>query len=298
MNTIVFNNGDEFECIDVNSDSSKKLVIRIKSDNSNLNGIYECLTNSEASNKISYYINNDLKSIYTNYTVIQSINTSFGTIYNGDGTSSNSTTIILSKDLSLEVNITNLTEQVEEQTTKSEQISQQIQILNDIVNPTYDLEKMTVDELQTYNACQSIIAAGSDVELSIGTKHFSFKTEDQANIKSLFDTVVATNLSAKVPYHADGEVCQEFDPKDIATLYFSMQSLITYHTTYCNLMHIMINETTEASKLRAITYGDSLRDDLEVKMNDILMGAANVIGTIQASILGGDTSATESEKNS
>ena len=77
---------------------------------------------------------------------------------------------------------------------------------------TVDESSMSLEEYRTYKIkqygaeCQDKIYAGTDVETSYGTEHFSATGDDQANIKTLSDVAMATKYS--LPYHADGSQCK------------------------------------------------------------------------------------------
>lgn len=72
---------------------------------------------------------------------------------------------------------------------------------------TVDESSMSLEEYRAYKIkqygveCQDKIYAGTDVETSYGTEHFSATGDDQANIKTLSDVAMATKVS--LPYHAD-----------------------------------------------------------------------------------------------
>ena len=85
--------------------------------------------------------------------------------------------------------------------------------------PTLDEVKASkIAELSS--ACQAAIENGVDIEVDGVTEHFSYKSsEDQSNIKELFDTVATTGLA--VFYHCDGGDCKLYTPEQIFNLYGS-----------------------------------------------------------------------------
>lgn len=158
-----------------------------------------------------------------------------------------------------------------------------------IVNPN----NMTLDEFKDYykgiigKQCTAAIEGGVDVETSLGKKHFSYTIEDQSNIKDLVMTAELTNFTLPLPYHADGELCNTYQPTDILKIYMSLSSNKTYHTTYCNILNAMITEAKDLTTIKAITYGMEIADekyiDVMTKINEskdaLLVYAAKTIET-------------------
>ena len=143
-----------------------------------------------------------------------------------------------------------------------------------IVNPN----NMTLDEFKAYykeligKQCTAAIEGGVDVDTSLGKKHFSYTIEDQSNIKDLVITAELTKFTLPLPYHADGELCNTYQPTDILNIYMSLSSNKTYHTTYCNILNSMIAEAKDLTSVKAITYGMEITDekytDVMTKINE------------------------------
>lgn len=119
----------------------------------------------------------------------------------------------------------------------------------DVVKSTVGIvntNNMTLDEFKTYykgvigKACTAAIEGGVDVETSFGTQHFSYTIEDQSNIKDLIITGIISDYTLPLPYHADGHLCDTYQPEDILKIYMALSSNKTYHTTYCNILNAMI----------------------------------------------------------
>lgn len=137
---------------------------------------------------------------------------------------------------------------------------------------------MTLDEFKDYykeqigKQCTYAIENGVDVETSLGTKHFSYTIEDQSNIKDLVITANLTNFTLPLPYHADGELCNTYQPTDILQIYMALSSNKTYHTTYCNILNAMITEAKDLATVKNITYGMEITDktytDVMSKIDD------------------------------
>lgn len=139
----------------------------------------------------------------------------------------------------------------------------------DVVKSTVGIvntNNMTLDEFKTYykgvigKACTAAIEGGVDVETSFGKQHFSYTIEDQSNIKDLIITGIISDYALPLPYHADGHLCDTYQPEDILKIYMALSSNKTYHTTYCNILNAMIAEAKDMDSVKAITYGMEVTD--------------------------------------
>lgn len=146
----------------------------------------------------------------------------------------------------------------------------------DVVKSTVGIvntNNMTLDEFKTYykgiigKACTAAIEGGVDVETSFGKQHFSYTIEDQSNIKDLIITGIISDFSLPLPYHADGHLCDTYQPEDILKIYMALSSNKTYHTTYCNILNAMITEVKDMDSVKAITYGMEITDE---KYTDVI----------------------------
>ena len=149
-----------------------------------------------------------------------------------------------------------------------------------------DLPTLAEKKLEEVNAaCEKIIYAGIDVEMSVGTKHFSLTPNDQTNLDSMFSAI--TLGAAEYPYHADGEQCMMYSATDIMALYVKYKEFVTYQTTYCNMLRTWIKRETDNQVIHDIYYGIELPEDLASDMQ-VLLTAANeqiqaIITRMQAS---------------
>lgn len=140
----------------------------------------------------------------------------------------------------------------------------------DVVKSTVGIvntNNMTLDEFKTYykgvigKACTAAIEGGVDVETSFGKQHFSYTIEDQSNIKDLIITGIISDFSLPLPYHADGHLCDTYQPEDILKIYMALSSNKTYHTTYCNILNAMIAEAKDMTSVKSITYGMEITNE-------------------------------------
>lgn len=136
------------------------------------------------------------------------------------------------------------------------------------------------------NICNTMIENGIDVKTSHSgeeTEHFSLDNYDQTNISNMFYSVLAG--VDEYPYHADGKECTVYTKEDIISIYVEAQSVITYHTTYNNMLRALVNRTEDADKLAAITYGMELPEDLAALMQENLKTAQEQIEKILNSLI-------------
>ncbi len=138
------------------------------------------------------------------------------------------------------------------------------------------------------NICNNAIVAGVDVTTSNSgdtTEHFSLDSYDQNNITNMFYSVMAG--VEEYPYHADGKECTTYTKADIVAIYVAAQSMITYHTTYNNMLRVLVNRTADVETLAGITYGMELPQDLAIMMQENIVTAQAQIQKIHTTLSGG-----------
>lgn len=132
-----------------------------------------------------------------------------------------------------------------------------------------DIETLRKTKLTEINsACTSAIHLGIDVETTQGTEHFSLTENDQINLSSVYQQARAGYPA--VLYHADGKLCRMFSADEITAIMTAATMHKTYHTTYCNHLHIWINRCDSVDELQGIFYGSALPDDLQANLDEIL----------------------------
>lgn len=95
--------------------------------------------------------------------------------------------------------------------TKSN-LAEQVQSLQDIVNPVIDFNTMSDEEIKTYkkdilnNTCTAEISKGVQIETDQGTETFSLEQHDQNNISSLCLTAMQNPAVSYLPYHSKQDV--------------------------------------------------------------------------------------------
>lgn len=114
------------------------------------------------------------------------------------------------------------------------------------------------------DACNSVIVAGIDLELTEGTVHFNLSIEDQSNIANLFRVVELGGT--EYPYQADGGVCRIYTAAEIAQIYIAAQTMITTQTTYHNELKLYVQSLETAEDVAAVQYGMILPDPYLTEM--------------------------------
>lgn len=117
-------------------------------------------------------------------------------------------------------------------------------------------------------ACNSMIIAGIDLELTGGTVHFNLSIEDQSNIANLFRVVELGGT--EFPYQSDGGVCRIYTAAEIAQIYVAAQTMITSQTTYHNELKMYVQSLETAEDIAAVQYGMTLPDPYLTEMNEKL----------------------------
>ena len=117
-----------------------------------------------------------------------------------------------------------------------------------------------------------------DVETSKGKQHFSYKDEDQRNLKTLFDTAMATQMD--VPYHADGCECMLYSWKELVQIYVALQTNLLYHTTYVNALHSLVRGLNSKEQIKAVTYGQAVEGEISESMKAALAQGQVVMDAI------------------
>lgn len=169
--------------------------------------------------------------------------------------------------------------------TKTDLINQ-VQKLEEKINPVVNPDEMDLEEYKTYihdqvsQSAQADIFNGQDIVLSDGsTGHFTFTLEDQSNTASamasvrelLGQGVPIDQLS--VPYHSSGNPCQMFSVIDFMNIYTTLYIHSTYVQTYCNAINMLIKACESKESLTEITYGMKLPEESMERVNEIVASA-------------------------
>lgn len=155
-------------------------------------------------------------------------------------------------------------------------IAEQVKRLDEKVNPVINFDTMSPDEYRNYKltqvneACQEDIYAGEEIEIDGTPRRFTFKIEDQMNLKNLFDIVSTFPDVQHLPYHVSAQSCEMFSRKDIITVYLTLLIRLTKITTYCNQLNMYIRSLYDKEKMKDITYGMELPEGYLAIYNNII----------------------------
>lgn len=121
--------------------------------------------------------------------------------------------------------------------------------------PTYE-EVLYEKIMELSSACQNAIVSG----LEINGKHFSYNSEDQQNLKEIFDTVKVTGLP--MGYHADGQDCAEYTAVELINIYIQLTMNKYCQQTYFNQSRAYLNSLKESDSnkelIKSYVYGTPL----------------------------------------
>ena len=103
-------------------------------------------------------------------------------------------------------------------------------------------------------ACEQIIYAGINVTLSDGTtEHYSLTEHDQLNLFGKLSQISVG--AAQLEYHADGQSCRYYTAIDMQAIIQAAMWHVSYHTTYCNALHMWIAGCQTTAEVASIFYG-------------------------------------------
>lgn len=113
--------------------------------------------------------------------------------------------------------------------------------------------------------CEKTIYAGIDVSTSSGIEHFSLTEKDQLNLFGKKMQLIAGE--EKLEYHEDGEPCKYFTAEDMQKIIEKAMFWVSYNTTYCNALNMMIKAATSAEEVEKMSWGMEIP---EVFQNEVL----------------------------
>ena len=143
--------------------------------------------------------------------------------------------------------------------------------------PTLDeVKKSKINELS--RICNQSIINGVDVEIDGVIEHFSYKDEDQVNIKEIFDLAVQTDVP--MYYHADGASCKLYTVEQIIALYSTASTNKMHHTTYFNQLKLYVETLETIDEVNSVVYGQELTSTYLETYNNSMMQAQLVLETL------------------
>lgn len=143
--------------------------------------------------------------------------------------------------------------------------------------PTLDeVKKSKISELS--RICNQSIVNGVDIEIDGVMEHFSYKDEDQVNIKEIFDLAVQTNVP--MYYHADGTSCKLYTVEQIIALYSTASTNKMHHTTYFNQLKLCVETLETVDDVNTVVYGQELTGTYLETYNNSMTQAQLVLETL------------------
>ena len=157
--------------------------------------------------------------------------------------------------------------------------------LNKKVNNIIDTSAMTLEEYKEYKIsqldkeCRAIIEQGLDIETSLGVKHFTYKQDDQFNVKTLFDS--ARLVKMDVPFHSSKNSCTIYTWQDAIKIYIALEGNLLYHITYCNALFMNIREDLHTKEeVAKVTYGQEVPESRKQDMQSALATGDNLMKAV------------------
>lgn len=126
-----------------------------------------------------------------------------------------------------------------------------------------DARKAKLKEVS--EACENTIYAGIDVSTSSGIEHFSLTEKDQLNLFGKKMQLIAGE--EKMEYHEDGEPCKYFSAEDMQKIVDKAMFWVSYNTTYCNALNMMIKAATSAEEVEKMSWGMEVPEEFQ---NEVL----------------------------
>lgn len=123
--------------------------------------------------------------------------------------------------------------------------------------------------------CNEQIIRGVSIHIDATLEHFSYRGEDQTNIKELFDLAIQTNIP--MYYHSDNQGCKLYSVEQIIELYTTAAMNKFHHTTYFNQMKQYIESLDNPEIIDSITYGDQLSNEYLTTYNHAMAKARESI---------------------
>lgn len=139
-----------------------------------------------------------------------------------------------------------------------------------------DIKNQKINELS--NTCNLNITNGVHVQIGENLEHFSYKDEDQVNIKELFDLAIQTQVP--LYYHADGLSCKLYTVEQIINIYTSNAINKMHHITYFNQLKLYIKSLSEIDDVKAVNYGDELTGKYFETYNEAMQQAKLGMSTL------------------
>lgn len=178
---------------------------------------------------------------------------------------------------------------------------EQVEKLNEQLNPVIDIDAMDVEEYRDYmlqqvaEAGNKDICAGDYVQISLGKQFFTYGYEDQlnlGNILSLCQEIKGTDIdisTLSLPYHSSGNPCQLYPAIDLITIYGTLFLRSVKIQTYCNAINMLIRTASSKEELSGYIYGMDLPKDSQETVDQIITQSSEIMVAILTQYQTGNT---------
>lgn len=178
---------------------------------------------------------------------------------------------------------------------------EQVEKLNEQLNPVIDIDAMDVEEYRDYMLQQIAVAgnkdicAGDYVQISLGKQFFTYGYEDQlnlGNILSLCQEIKGTDIdisTLSLPYHSSGNPCQLYPAIDLITIYGTLFLRSVKIQTYCNAINMLIRTASSKEELSGYIYGMDLPKDSQETVDQIITQSSEIMVAILTQYQTGNT---------
>lgn len=182
-------------------------------------------------------------------------------------------------------------------------IAEQVKRIQDQIENVVDIDAMTTEEYRTYllgiisKQCQQEIYNGDYIEISSGTKKFTYKAEDQTNIQSAVNILMIVPDLEYVPYHASKDNCYLMPSKDMLKIFMTLQLKLTYLITRCNQFNMWIKNVQTKEELMQITWESELPESFQENLTNIYNYSIYIMQRVTEKILNASVPSESEEQN-
>lgn len=167
-------------------------------------------------------------------------------------------------------------------------LADEVERLNEAINPTVDIDQMTTEEYRSYllkqigSVCRQQIYDGTQVQLTGGqVEYFTYNDDDQRNLTNAMAILIVAPELPYIPYHPSGGFCRMVPAMDLLTIYSTLQVRLTYLTTRCNFMNMWIKSIQTKEELMTINWDTQLPEEYETQVNDIYQQALGIVNVMK-----------------
>lgn len=182
-------------------------------------------------------------------------------------------------------------------------IAEQVKRIQDQIDNVVDIDAMTTEEYRTYllgiisKQCQQEIYDGDYIEISSGTKKFTYKAEDQTNIQSAVNILMIVPDLEYVPYHASKDNCYLMPSRDMLKIFMTLQLKLTYLITRCNQFNMWIKNVQTKEELMQITWKSELPESFQENLANIYNYSIYIMQRVAEKFLNTSVSSESEEQN-